>query len=98
MTAVDPSQRGNGRDLGGALTVDVNGHHFGVDLVQENDRSPHIPTAAELRDKEPPSTTKSPPCVWNLSPPMTPKSADSPPDRSTADPDAFGLLAILTRT
>jgi hypothetical protein len=49
---VDPSQLGSGRDLGGVLTVDVNGHCFGVDLVQAHDRSPHLPTAAEWRYKE----------------------------------------------
>jgi hypothetical protein len=52
VTAVDASQRSSGRDLGGVLTFDVKGHLVGVDLVQERDRSPHIPTAAELRDKE----------------------------------------------
>lgn len=52
VSAVDPWDRSAGPWADGVLTVQVNNHLFGVDLVQKRDRSEHIPSATELRNKE----------------------------------------------
>ena len=50
----------------GQLTISIHGHPVGVGVRQEEDRTPHVPTARELRQQETDSWFRMP--KWDKSP------------------------------